>query len=56
MKEYIIIAILTWIVKTLIDLGVKHSKHTKNTIDDVIFDNLNNLLQVITNIFKNKKK
>lgn len=55
MKEYIIVIVLTWLFKTLIDLGVRYSKTTKNTIDDVIFDNLKDLLNSITNIKKKKK-
>ena len=54
MKEYIIAIVLTWLFKTLIDLGVKYSKTTKNTIDDVIFENLKDLLNSI-NIKKKKK-
>ena len=56
MKEYLIVMALTWATKTIIDLGVKYSKSTKNTIDDVIFDNLKDLSNSITNFIKNKKK
>ena len=52
MKEYIIAAILTWLLKTLIDLGVKYSKRTENTIDDLIF---NFLKQIFTSINLKKK-
>jgi hypothetical protein len=55
MKEYLIVIGITWLSKTLIDLGIKYSKTTKNTIDDVIFDNLKGLLNSITNIKKKKK-
>ena len=56
MKEYLIVMALTWVSKTLIDLGVKYSKTTKNTVDDVIFDNLKGLSNSITNFIKKKKK
>ena len=56
MKEYVIIAVLTWVFKTFIDWGVKKSKSTKNTIDDIIFGNANDLLNTITNLFKTRKK
>lgn len=55
MKEYIIAIVLTWLFKTLIDLGVKYSKSTKNTIDDFVFEKLKDLLNSITNIKKKKK-
>ncbi len=59
MKEIInnplFLIILTWILKTLIDLGVKYSKNTENTLDDFIFNKLKEFLNLITNI-KTKKK
>lgn len=38
-RDIIIIAGV-FVLRTLIDWGVKHSKTTENTLDDVIFANL----------------
>jgi len=56
MKDYlyIILPILTWILKALIDLGVKHSKTTENTIDNFIFNKLRELFNIIIHLKKKK--
>lgn len=55
MKEYIIIMILTWLFKSLIDLGIKYSQTTENTIDDFIFSKLKELINILSNIKTRKK-
>jgi len=49
--EYLLVVGITWGVRTLADLGVKYSKRTENTVDDLIFGNLKKM----TDIFKFKK-
>lgn len=55
MKEEIIFIIGTWLVKSIIDFGVKKSKSTKNTVDDFIFDKLQILYNSIFGLFKKRK-
>lgn len=50
--EYLVVIGITWGVRTIADLGVKHSKKTENTVDDIIFTNL----KKITTIFNLKRK
>lgn len=56
MKEIInnplFLIILTWFLKTLVDLGIKYSKTTENTIDDFVFCKLKEII----NLLSNKKK
>jgi hypothetical protein len=54
MKEELIIIVATWLARTLIDLGVKYSKTTENTIDDYLFNRLNSLVSPLKNMFKKK--
>lgn len=54
MKEYLIIFLCTWVFKTIVDIGIKYSKTTENTFDDLIFKNLKDATTVIFSKFKKK--
>jgi len=51
-EEYLLIIVITWGVRTLADLGVRYSKRTENTVDDVIFSNF----KKVANFLNFKKK
>ena len=53
MKEYIIGAAVAYVVKKVIDFGVKKSKLTENRVDDFIF---NNLKDFVSGLSFTKKK
>ncbi len=44
--EYLLIVGITWAVRSAADLGVKYSKRTENTVDDVIFSNLKKIINL----------
>ena len=54
MKEYLLVIIITWVVRSIADLGVKYSKTTENTIDDILFNNFKKLIDTFNFKIKNK--
>lgn len=55
MKEYLITIAITWAIKTALDYGVKKSKSTKNTIDDLIFKNAQEIFNKLNPLRKFKR-
>lgn len=55
MKEYLLTVGITLALKTVIDLGVKYSKSTENTVDDLIFRNLQLTFNKISKFLTKKK-
>ena len=53
--EYLLIIGCTMAVRTLADMGVKYSKHTKNTVDDVVAEFIKGTIDKITGVVKLKK-
>lgn len=49
-----ILWIISWIAKSIVDLGVKKSKLTANTVDDIIFNILSNFFIILRNITNQK--
>ena len=50
--EYLLVIGVSWAVRTIADIGVKHSKRTENTVDDVIFNNFKKVISM--DLFRTK--